>query len=135
MRRTSVFFPNFTLGLEPFERESVRTPPSLVQENAEGYYLQVDVPGIAREDISISLEQDHLILEGKRKGQLSQKIRKAFLLPNDVDAEKIEAEVANGVLELLLPKKAQAKPKTISVSEGKGGIFHKLLKKEEKESA
>ena len=117
MRRTSVFFPNFTLGLEPFESD-VRTPQSVVQETEAGYFLQVDVPGIPREEIKISLEQDHLILEGERKGQFGHKIRKAFVIPNDVDAEKIEANVANGVLELLLPKKAQAKPKLIAVGEG-----------------
>src|SRR4051794_38033826 len=105
MRRTSVFFPNFTLGLDPFEQETTRAPQSMVQENAEGYFLQVDMPGIAREDIKISLEQDHLILEGERKGAFAQKIRKAFLIPSDVDAERIEAEAANGVLELSLPKK------------------------------
>ncbi|MGZ3711770.1 MAG: Hsp20/alpha crystallin family protein [Bdellovibrionota bacterium] len=130
MRRTSVFFPNFTLGLDPYEQESRAAPQSLVQENAEGYFLQVDMPGIAREDIKISLEQDHLILEGERKGPFSQKVRKAFLIPNDVDAEKIEAEAANGVLELALPKKAQPKPKTITVAEGKGGFFQKALNKE-----
>lgn len=135
MRRTSVFFPNISLGLDPFEEDTARTPQSLVQENADGYYLQVDLPGVAREDIKISLEQDHLILEGERKGQFSYKVRKAFLIPNDVDAEKIEAEVSNGVLELALPKKAQAKPKVIAVSEGKGGFFQKLLKKEETKSA
>jgi HSP20 family protein len=117
--------------MDPFE-DDVRTPQSVVQENDEGYFLQVDVPGIPREEIRISMEQDHLILEGERKGQFGHRIRKAFLLPNDVDAEKIEASVADGVLELALPKKAQAKPKTIAVGEGKNGFFQKLAPAEKR---
>jgi HSP20 family protein len=98
-----------------------------VDETEAGYFLELDAPGFAKEDLKISVEGRHLLIEGERKGKTSRKLRKVYSLPDDVDAEKIEAQVKDGVLALALPKNEQAKPKLIPVKEAQEGFFQKLL--------
>lgn len=125
MRTQSVFFPSFfdTLLDEP----RYAAAQSHVDENEHGYFIQLDTPGIRKEDVKISVENRHLLIEGERKGKLPQKLRRAFSLPDDVDGEKIAAQMKDGVLELSLPKKEQAKPKIIQVQDGKEGFFQAAL--------
>lgn len=132
MRTQSIFFPSFfdTLLDEP------RFTPaqSHVEENEQGYFIQLDAPGVRKEDVKISIENRHLLIEGERKGKVPQKLRRAFSLPDDVDGEKIAAQMKDGVLELSLPKKEQARPKTIQVQEAKESFFQKLLGDSEQKS-
>jgi HSP20 family protein len=133
MRTQDLLFPNF------FFDHAVRAnlpatsrADSLVEENAEGYFIQLDVPGVRKEDVRISAENRHLVIEAERKGRNAAKLRRVFSLPDDVNVEGITAQTQDGVLELALPKKEQAKPKQIVVQEGKESLFGKLLGKEEK---
>lgn len=125
MRTQSIFFPTFfdTLLDEP----RYTAAQSHVEENEQGYFIQLDAPGVRKEDVKVSVENRHLLIEGERKGKVPQKLRRAFSLPDDVDSEKIAAQMKDGVLELSLPKKEQAKPKTIQVQEAKESFFQKLL--------
>lgn len=125
MRTQSVFFPNYFLG-------SVLDSPtwetdSHVEENENAYLVQIDAPGMKREEIKISTENRHLVIEGERKGR--GKFRKVFTLPDDVETAAIAARLDSGVLELALPKKEQAKPKSIEIQEGGESFFQKLLGK------
>lgn len=132
MRRTQVYFPNFRMGWDSIlDDEAFQTPRSHITENEEGYFLQLDLPGIPKEDLKISVDNNHLIIEGERKGPFSAKYRKEFLLPSDVELDKAESQLNHGVLELVLPKKALPKPKVIAVNEGEG-LFQKLLAKSTK---
>jgi HSP20 family protein len=125
MRTQSIFFPTF---FDAMLDERRYTPAqSHVEENEHGYFIQLDAPGVRKEDVEISIENRHLLIEGERKGKLPQKLRRAFSLPDDVDGDKIAAQMKDGVLELSLPKKEQAKPKTIQVQEAKESFFQKLL--------
>ena len=137
MRRTSVYFPNFRTGWDSLlDDEALHSPRSHVAETPEAYFIQLDLPGVARDDIKISVEREHLVIEAERKGPFALRSRKEFLLPSDVDLDKAESQLTNGVLELALPKQAQAKPKVIAVGEGRdSGLFQKLIgKKTEKAS-
>lgn len=125
MRTQSIFFPTFFDSM--LEEPRYAAPQSHVEENELGYFIQLDAPGVRREDVKVAIENRHLLIEGERKGKLPQKLRRAFSLPDDVDLEKIAAQMKDGVLELSLPKKEQAKPKAIQVQEAKESFFQKLL--------
>jgi len=104
-------------------------PPVDIQETEEGYRLQAELPGLTREDIDITLENNVLRLSGERKFERDVKkesfhrvertygtFSRAFSLPQQVNAEGVRAGFENGVLTILVPKAEQAKPRKISIS-------------------
>lgn len=99
-----------------------------IRETEDGYIVKADLPGLKKEDIQIDLKDSTLTLKGEKK--FEEKVSKdnyirteraygtfvrSFTLPHNVDAEKIKASYKDGVLELTLPKKEEAKPKQIKV--------------------
>ena len=124
MRTQSIYFPNFFL--DTFAPVPATTS-SEVDENEKAYFIRLDAPGVKKEDVKISLEHGHLVLDWERKGK--GQYRKAYNLPDDVNAAEIAARMQDGVLELALPKTEAAKPKTIAITDGSAteGIFQKLL--------
>jgi HSP20 family protein len=102
-------------------------PRTDVWEGEDGYFITVDIPGLAKEDVGINVESGVIKIEGERKEEEKKgKSRHAeraygrfcrnFSLPEDVDTTKIEAKVLNGVLELRLPKTERARPIEIKVA-------------------
>lgn len=104
-------------------------PPVDIQETEEGYRLQAELPGLTKEDIDITLENNVLRLSGERKFERDVKkenfhrvertygtFSRAFALPQQVNAEGVQAGFENGVLTILVPKAEQAKPRKISIS-------------------
>jgi HSP20 family protein len=96
-----------------------------VFEEENRYAVTLDIPGLAKEDISIKVENGAVKIEGERKDERTGKYHlterahgrfyRSFALPDDVDAEKVEAKAANGVLEISLPKNRKALPVEIKV--------------------
>lgn len=96
-----------------------------VLESASEYLVVADMPGVAKDAVDVKFENGALTLTGRRDagtsdGALSQEQRygnfeRAFTMPEDVDAEKISAELANGVLSVHLPKQAAKQPRKIEV--------------------
>jgi HSP20 family protein len=91
--------------------------------------LKAEVPGMAREDIEVTVENSTLVLKGEKKFDQEVKdenyrriertygtFHRSFTLPNTVDASNVTAEYKNGVLTVKLPFKEEAKPRTISVA-------------------
>jgi HSP20 family protein len=93
------------------------TPPVDVYETAEAIVVQVELPGLRREDIEIQVQDNVLTLQGERR--LTRDVReesylrieratgpfhRRFTLPGTVTQERIRAEFRDGVLELTLPK-------------------------------
>jgi HSP20 family protein len=114
-------------------------PPVDIYEDQHGIQLKLEVPGIEEKDLDIKVENNVLTVSGERKFEKEQKeenfhrierrygsFTRSFTLPNTVDTEKITAEYNNGVLNIRLVKREEAKPKQIKVSigqkqtEGKG---------------
>jgi HSP20 family protein len=103
------------------------TPPVDVFEDANGITLKADLPGVSREGLAVRVEGDQLTLEGTLSLGESAKLepvyaevrlaryRRTFALSRDLDTEKIEAKMKNGVLTLHVPKAEQAKPRRIPV--------------------
>jgi HSP20 family protein len=104
-------------------------PPVDIQETEEGYRLLAELPGLTKDDINITLENNVLRLSGERKFERDVKkesfhrvertygaFSRAFALPQQVNSEGVQASFENGVLTITVPKAEQAKPRKIAIS-------------------
>jgi len=113
-----------------FPEESVGTfmPSFDVRETADGYAFTADMPGIRKEDLDIQMAGNRLTISGKREtdsaneeGQVYSQERsfgtftRTFTLPEEVESGKVQAELKDGVLRLLVPKSPEVRPQKISV--------------------
>ncbi|MFZ1749105.1 MAG: Hsp20/alpha crystallin family protein, partial [Saprospiraceae bacterium] len=100
------------------------TQPSVnIAENDDNYILEVAAPGLDKKDFNVQVEKDQLIIsvskeetstdqeDGKwtRKEFNFRSFKRSFHLSDTVDAEKIQASYHNGILQLVIPKKEEAK--------------------------
>ena len=113
-----------------FESPLTGWAPALdVQEDKNNYTVRVEVPGLKREDIDVSLQDDALVISGERKSEKVEegvevhrqerfygRFQRALTLPERVAADKVKADYKDGVLTVTLPKTEEAKPKKIDVS-------------------
>ena len=103
--------------------------PSIdLKETAEGYTLEADLPGLGEEDIDLTVKDNVVTLKGERK-QASEvegqgyhrserrhgSFQRSFELPAGIDATKVTAAFDRGVLRVEIPKKEEAKPRSIKV--------------------
>src|SRR5262245_41861417 len=103
-------------------------PPVDIFENADELLVLADVPGAAQDTITIDLNKGQLTLTARRVepqgGTAASRAwgafdyYRTFLVPPGIDAEKIPAELSNGVLSVRLPKSAALKPRRIEVKVG-----------------
>lgn len=121
--------------LEPFTRmadedlvSGAWVPPVDVAETQEKIVVRAEVPGMKQEDISIEFENGLLSIRGERKlvkedGVTFHRVERtfgnfsrSFTLPRTIDPERISATYRDGVLEIEVPKKEEAKPKQIRIA-------------------
>ena len=108
-----------------------------VEVKDDSYILSVDLPGVGKSNIDIETRDGLLIVTGKRKNFFEKnekelELSRSFNLTKEVDVDKIEAHYENGVLNILLPKKEQVKPRKITISGSKdGGLLNKLFRSSE----
>ena len=101
-------------------------PCADVSEEEERYVITIDIPGMAKEEVSIKVEGGKLTIEGERKVERTGKSHRAeraygrflraFTLPEGIDAGGVEAKMANGVLSVGLPKNKAAQPIEVKIS-------------------
>jgi HSP20 family protein len=102
-----------------------------VYEDEHKLTLKIEVPGINEQDIDVRVENNTLTVHGERKIEKEEKeenyrrverqygrFTRTFTLPQIVDSENVSASYDKGVLNISLPKKAEAKPKQIKVNVG-----------------
>lgn len=120
-------FPITTEGTQPF-LTAQWTPVADIYETKDNLFVKVEIPGLTEKDIDITVEANVLTIQGERKIEEEKeekgyyrmeraygKFLRAFTLPPNVLTEKVIATYNNGVLELTLPKKEEAKPKQIKL--------------------
>ena len=108
--------------------EAPLVPRSDVVEHGEGYHFYFEMPGIKADSVQVQVEADNLVIEAERKRpewpkdsaiHVSERsygtMRRAFTMPEDASAEGIKATYRDGVLEVTVAKKPQAKPTKIKV--------------------
>ena len=101
---------------------------NLAKKEDNSFHVEIDFPGVKKEDINIKVEDGMLVASAVRsfKNELSRddyhvcesvfgKIERRFALPENIDAENIDAEYKNGRLEIELKKVSAAQPKSISI--------------------
>jgi HSP20 family protein len=104
------------------------TPALDLYQNNDNVVAVVELPGMRKEDIEISLQNGTLTISGERKSETTDgekaertervtgKFRRSVTLPTRVDVEKINASYKDGVLTVTLPKAEEAKPRQIQVN-------------------
>ena len=107
--------------------EGFLAPTASVAESGDGYLLQVEMPGVNKEGLEVSIENNELALTGRRslpalEGQLIHResrredFRRTFELDPSVDGNRITARIEQGVVTLTLPKAEHVKPRKITIS-------------------
>ena len=104
-------------------------PAIEVFEKKDKFVVKAELPGLKEEDIDVSVVGDTLTIRGERKAESEVKeedyyccersygsFSRSIALPSNVDANKIEADYEDGVLEVSLPKAPEVKPKKVAVS-------------------
>ena len=109
------------------QAEQFVAPPASVIEAGDGYTLEVEMPGVDKEGLDISVENNELTITGRRsfpavEGTLihhesrPENFRRTFDLDPSIDANKISAKIDQGLVRLTLPKAEHVKPRKITVS-------------------
>jgi len=111
------------------EGETLLTPRVDIHEDEAQFTVEVDLPGIHKNDLKVEVENGTLIIEAERRVKDTPETRKAiriervararyrrtFSLGDAIDGEQIKAEMRDGVLNVSLPKREKAVPKRIEV--------------------
>lgn len=103
-------------------------PSMNVYDDGESFIVRAEVPGVDPKNLDVSVVQDTLTIKGKREipplkenasyhrqERESGEFRRAFTLPDRVEANQVHAEVKNGILEIRLPRAVETKPRRIEV--------------------
>ena len=112
----------------PARNNAALLPPVDVVEDGTGITLYADLPGVPRDKLALRIEGDQLTIEGDIELAVAQGVesshaevtlpryRRAFTLSKELDAGKVSAELAQGVLRVRIPKAEHAQPRRIDVS-------------------
>jgi HSP20 family protein len=113
-------------GAAPYlQRDIELRVASEVSEDDKAYRVTVELPGMSEKDVEVSLSDSALTIKGEKKSEKEESkkdyhysertygaFRRSFVLPEGVDAGKIEANMKSGVLTVVLPKNAEAQKKS-----------------------
>lgn len=104
------------------------TPALDVHEDKDNYTIRVELPGMKREEIEVSIQNDALVISGERKAEAVKegtevhrqerfygRFSRVLTLPTAVAGDKVKAAYQEGVLSVTLPKADEAKPRQIAV--------------------
>ena len=107
---------------------SAFTPDFEVFERKDAYVFRADLPGVKQADLDITLTENRLMISGHREAEERKEgerfyamerfygnFTRTFSLPEGVDAEHVRAELKEGVLTLVVPKRPEVQPKKISI--------------------
>lgn len=113
------------------DRSPAFVPPIDLEENAEGFVLRADLPGMSQKDVSVRLVGDTLVIAGERrtsetakdatahhKERVVGRFERSLTLGTRVRADQVEATFRDGVLEVRIPKADEARVREIEVKVG-----------------
>ncbi len=134
LRWGNVTFDPFREMIPAFEAsEPLQTymPAFEVKETKENYSFRADIPGVKEDDLKITLTGNRLSISGKREEEKRREdetyycyerhygsFTRAFTLPEGVDAEHVKADLKNGQLSILVPKKPELVAKEVNIKLG-----------------
>jgi HSP20 family protein len=107
-------------------------PPVDIYETDNDIVLKAELPGVDPKDVEVRVEDNNLYLKGERKFEKEVKeqnyhriersygsFARSFSLPSSISADKVKAEFNDGLLTITMPKREEAKPKTVKVDVAK----------------
>lgn len=109
------------------ENELVLIPAVDIFENADGITVQAEMPGVSKDRLNIQADRNNLLIEGDVAIEMpagiealyadmqATKYRRSFTLSGELEAERIEANLKDGLLTLRIPKRAEFRPRKIEV--------------------
>jgi HSP20 family protein len=118
-------------GWDPFYAgpRSAFIPAFEVKETSDSFVIKADLPGVDEKDLDVSMHAGVLTVSGSRQSEERKEgesfalyerqygsFSRSFSLPDIADGERIDAKLVGGVLTLTIAKKAEAKPRKISIS-------------------
>jgi len=127
MNRIFPDYGRFGTFLESWDNITQSGPGTNLYDTGDHLEMKMEVPGIAKDNLNIKLQGNYLEISGSRKSDVPEgysahrverettSVTRSFTLPADVDTNKVEAWLANGLLTLTLPKSEAAKPKQIAI--------------------
>jgi HSP20 family molecular chaperone IbpA len=110
------------------ERENFLRPAVDIYEDSTGITVKADLPGVSRDRLDVQIDGNNLTIEGQAAIDMPEgmeslyadvnvtRFRRSFALSNELEADKISAEMNNGELTLRLPKRAEVQPRRIEIS-------------------
>ncbi|MEM4725969.1 MAG: Hsp20/alpha crystallin family protein [Nitrososphaerales archaeon] len=108
-----MFFEDFNREFDKIFRTNDLDLMFNVEHTKDSKKIYLDLPGVKKEDVTVTVDKNHIIVEAERKGYISGKYRKSFSLPNDLDTSRTELSLEDGVLTITIPVAEDAKPKTL----------------------
>ncbi|MGM9924258.1 MAG: Hsp20/alpha crystallin family protein [Bacillus sp. (in: firmicutes)] len=113
-----------------FNKDQALTPAMNVEEKANLYAIEVEVPGVNPEDVDVELDGNMMIIKGEKSHENKKEDKdkhmhvvehsygsfyRSFTLPDNIDVDHITAETKNGMLYIEIPKNKKSKPHRINV--------------------
>jgi HSP20 family protein len=109
-------------------QQPIWIPASDLEETDDAYIIELELPGVRRDDVSIELRDNEVRISGEvkqreRTGTLRRQTRRVgqfeytVMLPGDIDAENVDAALHDGLLTVRLPKAAANPPRQIEIKE------------------
>jgi HSP20 family molecular chaperone IbpA len=107
--------------------ETATRAPVDIYEDAEGITLEADMPGVSKDRLTVRVDGNSLLLEGKIQFDLpgqaeaiyadvrSTTYRRSFVLGRELESSNIQAQLKDGVLKVRIPKRAELRPRKIEV--------------------
>ncbi len=115
---------------DPWFAQSARSvSPSVdITEDDDAYHVSVELPGATRSDVTVEVKDDVLTVRGEKRNERQDKKEQArrverfygsfsrsFTLPSNAAADRVSASFENGVLQIAIPKREEAKPRIVSI--------------------
>lgn len=124
-----LFYDPFFLGRRPSGERATQRPRTLVpvdiRDDGDKLVLEAEMPGVSTDDVEIIATPERLTIKGQRKAAENENtvhrergplaFERAFALPKGIEVDKVEATLQAGVLTVTLPKRADDKPRNISI--------------------
>jgi HSP20 family protein len=113
-------------AIAPSAEAAAWAPMADISETDDAYVVEVELPGVKRDDLDVELNERELVISGEikqteREGVLRRSTRRTgrfefrAVLPGEVRAEEVDAQLADGVLKVTVPKAQPVKPRHIEV--------------------
>lgn len=116
--------------VQQHELDKVLRPPVDIFEDGEGITLRADMPGVSKDYLNIQVDKDSLTVEGDARIDMPDdmealyadirltRYRRSFALSSELDTDRIDASLKDGVVNLRIPKRAEVQPRKIEIRTG-----------------